>query len=293
MNSLRAYDKPLFKAFKILLAIAAYGFLAYKLITYKDYSSLFETWNGLDLKQVGWLVCAIVLFPLNLFLEAAKWRFLLRGLASIRYSEALRHVFCGSVGAFVTPYRLGDYPARAMFLGDKKTWGKGTVLGFVGGAAQTLVIILLGIVPAIYYLKQDINPFWIILGFSLCLAVIFLFPRLIKLDFTIPSLLGAMGWSALRYFVFSFQLYAVFLFVGASISPIDALISIPLYYLLVTVTPNMPVADLGIRGSWGVLLFSQFAPIPVITLAILLLYIINTILPTLIGSILLYRQPTK
>lgn len=293
MNSLKLYDKPLFKAFKILLAVAAYGFLAYKLITYKDYSSLLDTWNTLDLKRIGWFVCAIALFPLNIFLEAAKWRFLLRELAPISYTEAQRQVYCGSVGAFITPYRIGDYPARAMFLGDKVTIGKATVLGFIGGAALTLVIIILGIFPAIYYLEQRPNPLWIILSFVLCLAFIFLAPRIIKIEFTFPSFLEAMGWSALRYLVFSFQLYAVLLFVGASFSPLDALISIPLYYLLVTVTPNMPVADLGIRGSWAVLIFSRFALIPIIALAILLLYIINTILPTLVGSILLSRQPIK
>lgn len=293
MNSLKPYDKPLFKAFKILLAVAAYGFLAYKLITYKDYSSLLDTWNTLDLKRIGWLVCAIALFPINIFLEAAKWRFLLRDLAPISYAEAQRQVYCGSVGAFVTPYRLGDYPSRAMFLEDKTAIGKATVLGFVGGAALTLIIIVLGVFPAIYYLEQRPNPLWIILGSVLCLTFIFLAPRIIKTEFSFPSFLGTMGWSALRYLVFSFQLYAVLLFVGAPISPLNALISIPVYYLLVTITPNMPVADLGIRGSWAVLIFSRFAPIPIITLAILFLYIINTILPILVGSILLSRQPTK
>lgn len=293
MNSLKPYDKPLFKALKILLIVAAYVFLAYKLITYKDYSSLLDTWNTLDLKRIGWLVCAIALFPLNIFLEAAKWRFLLRDLAPISFTEAQRQVYCGSVGAFITPYRVGDYPARAMFFDDKVTIEKATVLGFVGGAALTLVIIILGVFPTIYYLEQHPNPLWLILGFILCLTFIFLAPRIIKMEFKFPSFLGAIGWSTLRYFVFSFQLYAVLLFVGTSISFLNALIYIPLYYLLVTITPNVPAADLGIRGSWAVIIFSRFAPIPIITLAILLLYIINTILSILIGSILLYRQPTK
>ncbi len=293
MDSLKQYDKPLFKAIKILLAVAAYGFLAYKLITYKDYSSLLDTWNALNSKQIGWLICAIALFPLNIFLEAGKWRYLLRDLVPLTYAQAQRQVYCGSVGAFVTPYRVGDYPARAMLLGDKILWGKATILGFVGGAAMTLVIILTGIFPTICYLEQQTNIIWITLGFIICLLIIILAPRLIKVPFTLPSLLGAMGWSALRYFVFAFQLYAFLLFVGASMPPIEALMAIPLYYLLVTVTPNMPAADLGIRGSWAIVVFSQYAPLPMVTLAILLLYLTNTILPTLIGTILLHHRPTE
>ena len=293
MDSSKPYDKPLFKAVKILLAIAAYGYLAYKLISYKDYSSMFNTWDSLDMERIGWLICAIALFPLNLFLEAGKWRFLLQDLHPITYTEAQQHVYCGMVGALVTPYRIGDYPARAMFLGNKTLLGKATVLGFVGGAAQTIVIILFGIFPSIYYLNNNLNIIWAFLGFILCLGVIFLAPRLIKQPFSFHQLFGAMGWSILRYFVFSLQLYTILLFVGTPITLLEALYSIPLYYLLVTITPNMPAADLGIRGGWAMAVFERYTTPPLITLAVLIIYIVNTLIPTLIGSILLYRRPTK
>lgn len=293
MDSSKPYDKPLFKAVKILLAIAAYGYLAYKLISYKDYSSLFNTWDSLDMERIGWLIGAIALFPLNLFLEAGKWRFLLRDIHPVTYTEAQRQVYCGMVGAFVTPYRVGDYPARAIFLEDKNLFGKATVLGFVGGAAQTMVIILFGIFPSICYLNNNLNMIWVLLGFVICLGVILLAPRLIKQPFSLPQLLGAMGWSCLRYFVFSLQLYAGLLFVGAPITLSEALCSIPLYYLLVTVTPNMPAADLGIRGGWAMAVFERYTTPPLITLAVLIIYIINTLIPTLIGSLLLYRRPTE
>lgn len=293
MDPLKQYDKPLFKVVKILLAVAAYGYLAYKLISYKDYSSLFSTWDTLNMERIGWLICALILFPLNLFLEAVKWRFLLKDIHPISYAEASRQVYCGYVGAFVTPYRVGDYPARAMDLGDKTLWGKATVLGFVGGAAQTIVIILFGIFPSIYYLNHNLNVVWVFLGVVICMAVILFAPRLIKEKFSFTTLLGAMGWSALRYAVFSWQLYAALLFVGAPMTLLDALSVIPLYYMLVTVTPNMPAADLGIRGGWAMVLFDRYTTIPLITLAILLIYIINTLLPTIIGSFLLYRRPTK
>ena len=233
MDSSKPYDKPLFKAVKILLAIAAYGYLAYKLISYKDYSSLFSTWDSLDMERIGWLISAIALFPLNLFLEAGKWRFLLQDIHPITYTEAQRQVYCGLVGAFITPYRVGDYPARAMFLEDKTLFGKATVLGFVGGAAQTIVIILFGIFPSIYYLNNNLNIIWALLGFVICLGVILLAPRLIKQHFSFTQFLGAMGWSALRCFVFSLQLYAILLFVGAPITLSEALCSIPLYYLFI------------------------------------------------------------
>ena len=250
--------------------------------------------------------------PLNIFLEAVKWRFLNRDIESMSLREAQRHVYIGFVGAFLTPYRVGDFPSRAMCLRDKSRWGEATVMGFVGGVALTLVIVVIGLIPAVFYFNQ--TPAWwqVLLAIVGCLAFGFLAPYFLqkhslnsKLSTTLNSKLspsGALtlnfklstlnfitvtGWSLLRYLVFGLQLYLVLRWVGVMITPMEALVAIPFYYLLVTLTPNMPIADVGIRGSWAMVVFGRYADVPLITAAVVVVYVINTLLPMVVGSILM------
>jgi hypothetical protein len=48
-----------------------------------------------------------------------------------------------------------------------------------------------------------------------------------------------------------------------------------IYYLLVTITPNVPIVEVGVRGAWAMLLFGT----PNAALAGVLLWVINTLLP--------------
>ena len=57
---------------------------------------------------------------------------------------------------------------------------------------------------------------------------------------------------------------------------------LPVYYLLVTVTPNVPIAEVGVRGAWAVVLFGSVNA----ALAGVLLWGINTLLPCLIWPFL-------
>ena len=93
--------------------------------------------------------------------------------------------------------------------------------------------------------------------------------------------------SLLRYFCFSLQLWLTLSACGVVLPPLVALVSIPLYYLFVTVTPNMPAADIGIRGAWAVLVFGQYIHDVQanIILATTCLWLINTLLPVLLGAV--------
>ncbi|MBO4454770.1 MAG: hypothetical protein J5761_06925, partial [Paludibacteraceae bacterium] len=51
-----------------------------------------------------------------------------------------------------------------------------------------------------------------------------------------------------------------------------------IYYLLVTITPNVPVVEVGVRGAWAIFLFGT----PNAALAGMLLWAINTLFPCLV-----------
>ena len=55
----------------------------------------------------------------------------------------------------------------------------------------------------------------------------------------------------------------------------SSIINLFIYYLLVTITPNVPVAEAGVRGAWALMLFGSMNA----AFAGILLWIINTVLP--------------
>ena len=140
---------------KWLLLLAAYSYLAYRLAAYRDYPALWQQLRATDAWGWGCLAGCLLLMPLNLLLEALKWRTLLAGICPLSVAEAQRQVYYGFVGAFVTPYRLGDYPARATRLPDPNRWKEAVAMGMYGSIVLTLTIVLTGWIPAFCFFAGE------------------------------------------------------------------------------------------------------------------------------------------
>lgn len=93
-------------------------------------------------------------------------------------------------------------------------------------------------------------------------------------------------WTLIRYLIWGLQLWAVLTFVNIQLTPLQALSSIALYYLVISIMPSLPAADVALKGGWAVIIFQQYTDnIPAIALAVSIIWIINTILPVLFASI--------
>ena len=103
--------------------------------------------------------------------------------------------------------------------------------------------------------------------------------------------LRVMAWSAARYAIWGLQASAVLAFCGVVLSPMEYLIAIPTYYLVIAIFPTLPLADVAIRGSWAMIIFGAVSPNTVgVALAVTLVWLINTILPMIVGSTLYRRK---
>jgi len=111
-----------------LLTIAAMGYLVYRLCTYEHYDTLGTTLVGLDIRS--WMLCllAVVLIPVQLFIEVLRWKATLRGWKTITLSESWSQVLLGMLAGFVTPYRTGDIPARLVAAGLDEEGGMGLAM---------------------------------------------------------------------------------------------------------------------------------------------------------------------
>ena len=269
------------------LLAAAYTYLAWKLWRFKEYDTLFSILNAADWRSYTALAVALILMPLNLLTEAVRWRLLLSHLIPLNLTESIRQVTGGLTGAFLTPFRTGEIPARLAYLQSGQVWKQALAAGLYGGVLMTLVITVIGIVPALSLLSaEQTSDVWLFaLGtIALCTGGIAAMHKVASRYDTwkclhIP-LLKTTLWTATRYLCFTLQFALMLYAVGIRLQPMEMMTAIPAYYLLVTLTPNMPAADAGIRGGWAVFVFSRFTDnYPLAAAAAIGMWIINTILP--------------
>jgi hypothetical protein len=138
-------NKPYLRIFNVLLILAAYGYLVYRLTIFDDYSAFLTAFQTADIGLWLTLLGIVLLMPLNVTAEAGKWRLLLRQTEPMTIWGAQRQVYYGYVGAFITPYHAGDYPARAMLLHDKSHFSAAIGVGLVGSVALLVVELIFGI----------------------------------------------------------------------------------------------------------------------------------------------------
>ena len=292
----------------ILLVVAAYGYLGYKIVTYDNYAGLLQQFRQAELWQWLCLVACFLLFPFNRFFEAWKWQYLVRHIEPMNLWEAQRQVYYGTIAGFVTPYKIGEYPGRALlFRNTGGHWLTATCLGLIGGYAMTTIIVVAGLPTAIYWLSPDSSLIWsMLLTIAGALLAIIALPALMRrlqnrtyrseqtgmlvrsiARLRIRDVLILLWMSLLRYVCFIVQLTLVLLFCGVLLDPLSMIITQPLYYLMITVTPNIPAAEIAVRGAWAVAIFDRFGAdiSAAAVVASLLLWAINTIFPLLVGSL--------
>ena len=264
------------------VALAACGYLIYRMAIYDDYVTMWATLRNMSWPQIAALVLCVALMPVNMSLEAWRWKTLL----PMSWREAHQQVYYSKLAGLITPWRLGEYPARALL---RNEWSQTLSMGAVGSATMTFAIVLAGLgslgvlgnlVGGNYYLI--VSAVLILLILALVLA-----PRLLRrwAEVSHRLILISTGQSLVRLVCWCVQLALVLYALGAYQSPITNY-QLPIYYLLITITPNVPIAEVGVRGAWAIWLFGSMNA----ALAGVLLWAINTLLPCLIWPFLRKKE---
>ncbi|MBR4706096.1 MAG: hypothetical protein IKP02_11005 [Paludibacteraceae bacterium] len=297
------------------VAIAACGYLVWRLATYDDYASLVTSLRAMGWKEWGAIVLCVALMPVNMGIEAWRWKTLMNGDASLNgangemidWREAQRQVYYSKLAGLITPWRLGEYPARGVLMaremeepnpdpslkGREKgsIWSKVLSMGAVGSATMTVAIIIAGVVAGmISNFRFMIYDF----GFSYIAAITFVLillgvalyfaPRLLRrwAEVSHRLVVVSIGQSLVRLVCWCVQLALVLYALGAISYQPSVISSLFIYYLLVTITPNVPIAEAGVRGAWAIVVFGTVNA----ALAGVLLWGINTLLPCLIWFVI-------
>jgi uncharacterized membrane protein YbhN (UPF0104 family) len=294
----------------VLISHIVYTLLLNPGFTYHSFIHFFNEAQNL-------LLILVLLLLLSSGIEIVKWKLLLSSQQEVSWKQASSSVFIGQAASFVTPNRIGDYPARILSLNNKLTYGTIT-LSILSASAQTLAILIVSEIAflnlmnylrtPLFSLLFEINSI-IIIGMLFfyfkieVLSVVFSKLKILKkikkyihVIQVIPKKLyiSAFILSVIKFSIYSFQLYLLLHLSNLELSPhILYMLSI-IYFWGLTIIPSIAFAELGIRNKWGLFLFSLLAIDNwKITIIITSLWLINIVFPAFIGVLIWFYKQSK
>ncbi|MEZ4773411.1 MAG: lysylphosphatidylglycerol synthase domain-containing protein [Bacteroidia bacterium] len=308
---------------KALITLAVLSWVFFRLIGEGvSLSAYMTSLNAMGLLGLGLAVAGM---PLNLGLETMKWWFMIRKAGnSIRFYVAWKSVFSGLTTGIFTPNRIGEYAGRIAFLPNPSRL-QGAVFLFVDRICQMIITLWMGTLSMEYFWKYHreviVHAFnllpeswlWIrralfLLSFVLPVSILLLPQiarwsenRLVRLVFfqKIVSSLGRLDMSVLfpvlllgltRYIVFSLQYVVLIRAFGFDGSWMLIFAMVWMIFLIKSVLPSITLTELGIRESVALVVMGTFlVPAHVAFSGTFILYIINIILPSLLGLFYVYR----
>jgi len=274
--------------------------------------------------QQQWKVWIVLLLMLaNWGLEARKWQLSIHELERVSFPKAFAAILSGVAIASFTPNRVGEYLGRMLYIEEGKRM-RSVSLTIICSLAQFLTTMIAGMGGIIYFkkyletqivsdkesLQTGLNILLFGIGFIVaCLAVFyFRLSSVVSLlekfrwqkilaqikvlnDVKLTILFNILSLSFARYVVFILQYYLLFSLFGVSLTLGETFASISMMFLIMAIIPSFTfLTDLGIRWEAGIQIIQIFNPNTTGIFAVSLgIWLINLIIPALIGSLLILR----
>jgi len=294
-----------FLKFIVLVAsvVVIYFQFKSKVVSLSDLSLLREKLSSV--KAILLLLLTFLLMLLNWSLESFKWKYLLNSVEDINFFQSFKGVLSGLAIGFITPNRVGEFAGKIAYLKSENR-ANGAVMSFVGSSAQLLVTIQAGLIAiAVSKYGSVIDVFvtpitlvmFVVISLvwfksNLFLKWISKFTWLKKwnkhadklADVSESKMITVYVISLVRYMVFPLQYFILFKMLDTTIDFSECLSMTATSYFLLAIVPTYAIAEIGARGSMNLLAFSELnAPFAVLSVTFLI-WIINLIIPALIGS---------
>jgi len=283
----------------------------------EDVDEIWATFrNELQNGSIGLLILVFLLMPLNWSLETIKWQRLVRSIEEVPFLRAFEGVLAGVTLSIFTPNRVGDYGGRILVVKPENKIST-VVATAVGSFSQMVVLLVAGLAGLSYFVYHKMEPDYLLMfctSVSAVLLSILLILFYLNVDLLIPlfkktpyirrfikhfqvlnhyntkTLLIVLMLSAGRYLVYSLQYYLLLQFFGIHVPLLLGLASIALIFFVQTSVPLPPIYGLAVRGNVALKVWAFFTAN---TLGILSstfgLWLINVIIPALIGMIFISR----
>jgi hypothetical protein len=279
-------------------------------------------WQQVKQSWLSWkFLLVILLMLLNWGIEAKKWQLLVLHLQSFSFYRAFKSVLSGCSVTMLTPNRIGEYGGRILFIREENRI-KAISLNIVSSISQLLITMIMGCAGLIflrYFSHNNQNAlsvlpdFWgnVLIYFSIT-GTLILFLVYIRLgwlvsliekipafnkitrhikvldEFSASQLLTILSLSLLRYLVFVLQYVLLLQVMQVEIETGLSFWLITVFYLLMAVAPTIGFLELPVRAKASVELMKLYSSNTLgIETAALSIWLINLMIPALIGSLLI------
>lgn len=275
-----------------------------------------EFYAQLTYNNIVFLIIAIVLMPLNWVLESVKWRLLVNKFHKISISQSVKGILMGLSTGIASPNRIGEFAGRILVVPTEKNMLsiKSNMYNSIAQSIATYSMGVLGLFLLINRLEiYEINTdtlFVIFIAFVTITVLVYfnltkilglpIFNRITnflskwgKLDqytFSKKDISKVIGLSFLRLLVYTGQYVLLLVFFGAQTEAYYLVSVVLVLFTIQSMIPLPPILGLLARGELGLLLFTQFNVNEITILSsTFLLWIINLLIPSLIGVVLILR----
>lgn len=308
--------KILFITVKIIILLATLMFLHVKLIKTGKWNDFLVQFQSIgEGNTLIFLIIGVLMLPFNTGLEAKKWQYLTKKIQNISFKRSWYAVFSGVTLNLFTPFNLGDYAARTLYLEDNNKL-KGAMFTFICGMGQLVVTLVLGLLSLPFYFLYFGN-FGFTLGLVLSAISILLALSIFWGFFNIPvifhwfrkfikdkkirvyirlienlskfDLSKTLRLSFFKFLVYSSQYYFFLRFFGIDGSIILVYPLLCLVFFTQSLIPTFALVSFGIRGAAAIFFLGLISQNHAgILAASLSLWLVNFILSGLIGLLIIF-----
>lgn len=314
------FKKYLSILIKIVIVFFSFYFIYNELVHHNDVGRIsLDSLLDTIINNYSLILIVVLMMFINWMLESLKWKFMIRKIEAISFFTSLRAIFCGITVSSFTPNRIGEYGGRVFCL-EKSDRIQAVFITILCSMPQLLTTIIFGSFAFFILHEQFLDDQYFMIEISsFSLLVLFTFNILFVLAyfnvaslikfllkfsffnflrkyiniislFNIRDLLVTFLFSVLRYLVFSIQFLILLHVFNVDVSLYDAILSVMLVFFFITLTPTITIAEIGVRGSMALLVFLKFSTNVIgILSSTFLLWIINLIIPAIIGSFFIFN----
>ncbi|MFD0990178.1 lysylphosphatidylglycerol synthase domain-containing protein [Mariniflexile jejuense] len=292
---------------KISIVVIAFYFIYQKLTNNSGlaFSSFTKIITENSIFSAKSIIILSFLSIFNWFFEILKWQKLVSAIKNIAFKNALEQTLGSLTASLFTPNRIGEYGAKAIYY--TKTFRKKIMLtNLISNALQMAVTTFLGAIGCYFFVSKyqmalNTSKFFIISIFALFIITLIVFIirktkfrfkgfsfekiKAFVLYYPKSTIAFGIGYSLLRYAIFSFQFYYLLTLFNINISYFDAMLFITTMYLLASIIPSIFIFDVVVKSGIAVYLFS-FVGINALTILsiVTIMWLFNFVIPSIFGS---------
>jgi len=310
---LKSKKKILTLLAKIAIGIVSFWIIYNRLITIPHLKEQCLYWFS-EPKMYSIFFLVLCLMPFNWGIESYKWKSITTQVESVSYATALKSVYSGICVGNIAPGRAMEFLAKIIFFKFENRPSI-TVLHFINGMFQMLITVTVGIIAITYKLSQingSSNFIYIVLIAGLFMILFFCWAifnvtyiqkklKFIKwfrkmddaqnIQFSKTLILKLVSLSIVRYFVFTTQFYLIYNALSPQNEIIQIFMSIAAYFMLTSLIPMISVIEPAIRAAIALFVFNNATDNSVVVvLASTFVWIINVVLPSAIGYIIILKE---